>query len=71
MSWFFGRTALIYHAYAQKGMFAEAPAVIDQDAENEVRLEKRNRSGNPWKYDMPTWPTSTDAAAIRQKRTGN
>jgi TolB-like protein/DNA-binding winged helix-turn-helix (wHTH) protein/Tfp pilus assembly protein PilF len=47
---FFARAALIYYAYAQKGMFAEAQAVIDQYAEAEGRLEKQNRSGNPWTY---------------------
>jgi TolB-like protein/DNA-binding winged helix-turn-helix (wHTH) protein/Flp pilus assembly protein TadD len=47
---YFGRAALIYYAYAQKGMFAEAQAVIDQYVENEDKLEKQDRSGNPWKY---------------------
>jgi len=47
---FFARAALIYYAYAHKGMFAEAQAVIAQYVEAEGRLEKQNRSGNPWTY---------------------
>jgi TolB-like protein/DNA-binding winged helix-turn-helix (wHTH) protein len=45
---FFARAALIYYAYAQKGMFAEAQAVIDQYTEAEARLERRPRIGSPW-----------------------